>query len=1310
MADSTIGGLPLAPQIDADSLLAVEQQGQARHMTGAQFAQFARDSVAGFTDTAKEYAQQAAASAGTASAAAERAETAAATVGSAAKRAEEAAAAAQAAKESVDASEANVSALEASAQEAKTEAAASAVSAAASAGSASADAQKTAADRTAAESAKAAAETAQAAAETAADTATGAAESAAESAETAIQYSGKPPKPQDGTWWVWNADAQEYRDTGIKSVLSIVKSYPSVGDMEADLANMQEGDLVIIASSVGDEDNSKLFVHGGAAWVFLSDLSGLEGVGIASWERTSGDGSPGTADGYTLTLTDGRTFTYSVYNGRDGVGAGDVLGVPFSLELPAGGWADGDLTASSPLLLAAGRYSYLVGPAPASRDEYTECVIWAERLTEDGKLLFHSEFDPESTLSVQVLRFETPDAGGAGTARVFNAGSGGGGGGGMKLAGVSIVKPPDKLVYKSGESFDPSGMVVNAAYTNGAALEITGYTYSPQVLTDGVTAVTVSYAEGRTVKTAAQPVTVTPVLAGLEVRVQPAKTAYRYLETFDPAGMEADAVYSDGARRAVTGYTYPAAAFAVLGAQEVTLSYSEDGRTVTASVPVTVSAVPLPVPTQAGALTYTGSAQSPVWNGYDSAKMTLSGETSGTDAGAYHAQFALAYGYEWPDGSAEPVRVPWTIGRAVIAQLPAVSGTLTFDGTEQSPTFIGYDPDKMTLGGDTAATEPGDYAATFTPTANYQWADGSTGAKSVAWTIANVVVTIPHQVGALTYNGAEQSPAWEGFDAENSTISGDTSATDAGEYTAVFTLKLGVWEDGTKNPKAVPWSIARAVIPAVPAQNGTLTYTGNPQSPTLSGYDPAKMTLGGTTTATDAGAYTASVTPTANYCWADGSTGAKTVTWRIAGVTVAVPTQSGALDYKGNWPGGSPSTQSPSWNGFDEEKMTIGGTTSAVNAGTYYAVFTLKPNYQWPDGTTAAHNVPWTIGKAAGLLLYLPTSISLTSAQPTKIISFAAPVYKAVVSSSNPDVATCSEFAWDANDAFSATVTGKANGTATITVTVPESDNYLAVSKTVEVTVSFGQVAKLEPTAGVTYTNGISSLTDEKLNEYARAISDNVSINNETSVVYIDDESNHYKISVGDSVNIAINYTSYAFVIIGFNHDDLESATAYGSATATGKAGITLQMKDCLSTTYKMNPTNTNYDGWGICAVRNVLKANIKNQLPANLQSIIKTVTKKASIGSKSSTINSYSDTLFLLAEVEIFGGNNYSVSGEGNQYAWYKAGNDRIKNINGSISAWCLRSPVSSNTSSFCIVNIFGNANYYEATRSCGVAFGFCI
>ena len=102
-------------------------------------------------------------------------------------------------------------------------------------------------------------------------------------------------------------------------------------------------------------------------------------------------------------------------------------------------------------------------------------------------------------------------------------------------------------------------------------------------------------------------------------------------------------------------------------------------------------------------------------------------------------------------------------------------------------------------------------------------------------------------------------------------------------------------------------------------------------------------------------------------------------------------------------------------------------------------------------------------------------------------------------------------------------------------------------------------------------------------------------------------------------------------------------------------------MKDCLNTTYQMNSSNTNSGGWGNCALRTTLQNTIKGQLPSAWQSIIKTVTKKASAGSTSSTISSYSDTLFLLAEVEIFGSTTYSAVGEGDQYAWYKAGNSKV-------------------------------------------------
>lgn len=54
---------------------------------------------------------------------------------------------------------------------------------------------------------------------------------------------------------------------------------------------------------------------------------GDTGNGIASWARTSGNGATGTTDIYTLAMSDGTQYTYSVYNGRngiDGIGSGDM--------------------------------------------------------------------------------------------------------------------------------------------------------------------------------------------------------------------------------------------------------------------------------------------------------------------------------------------------------------------------------------------------------------------------------------------------------------------------------------------------------------------------------------------------------------------------------------------------------------------------------------------------------------------------------------------------------------------------------------------------------------------------------------------------------------------------------------------------------------------------------------------------------------------------------------------------------------------------------------------------------------------------
>ena len=52
--------------------------------------------------------------------------------------------------------------------------------------------------------------------------------------------------------------------------------------------------------------------------------TGDAGASISNIERTSGTGAPGTTDTYTITLTNGTTFQFQVYNGADGYGSGDM--------------------------------------------------------------------------------------------------------------------------------------------------------------------------------------------------------------------------------------------------------------------------------------------------------------------------------------------------------------------------------------------------------------------------------------------------------------------------------------------------------------------------------------------------------------------------------------------------------------------------------------------------------------------------------------------------------------------------------------------------------------------------------------------------------------------------------------------------------------------------------------------------------------------------------------------------------------------------------------------------------------------------
>ena len=118
--------------------------------------------------------------------------------------------------------------------------------------------------------------------------------------------------PNDN-WWVWDATVNDFVDTGVYSHGSsprIVNGVWWVGDTDTGVAATgPKGDK----GDKGDTGNKG-----------DKGDKGDPGNNIQAITRTAGTGAPGTTDTYTVTLTDGSTTTFSVYNGADGGGAGDM--------------------------------------------------------------------------------------------------------------------------------------------------------------------------------------------------------------------------------------------------------------------------------------------------------------------------------------------------------------------------------------------------------------------------------------------------------------------------------------------------------------------------------------------------------------------------------------------------------------------------------------------------------------------------------------------------------------------------------------------------------------------------------------------------------------------------------------------------------------------------------------------------------------------------------------------------------------------------------------------------------------------------
>lgn len=522
------------------------------------------------------------------------------------------------------------------------------------------------------------------------------------------------------------------------------------------------------------------------------------------------------------------------------------------------------------------------------------------------------------------------------------------------------------------------------------------------------------------------------------------------------------------------------------------------------------------------------------------------------------------------------------------------------------------------------------------------------------------------------------------------TVSNVVEVTGALKYTV--DLRIATKIEVTSNPTKMAYIVgdqfdpSGMVVKATFADGSTAVITDQVD------YNPKTMAYGTTSvvvSATIGGqAYTASVTVTVS---------------RIK--VSAVPTQSGTLTYNG-------ASQSPMLSGYDATKMMLSGTQSATNAGSYAMQASLKDDkYEWPDGTTTAKTVNWSIGKKAGSFTKDKTSIQITTNKKSDTITITREGTGAISASSNDtQVATTSV------RGNVITVTGVKSGNCVITINVAADTNHTApASQTVNVSVSL-----------------ISNTLNENSWADIKSVSDAG-----TGATYW---------NVGDYKNIQIygtvqgmslNSTVRAF-ILGFNHNSgHEGPNRIHFQIGKTTSGTDIAFCDShynstgSSQGFRMNLSNTNVGGWNDSYGRKTLLGNsgtptsppansFMAALPADLRAVMKPVTKYTdNVGNASNysgAVTATTDYLFFLAEFEVYGIRMYANQDEKiyqAQYDYYKAGNSRVKYRHDATGTavwhWC-RSAYYNDGSSFCFVITYGTAASDAASYSGGLAPGFCV
>lgn len=351
----------------------------------------------------------------------------------------------------------------------------------------------------------------------------------------------------------------------------------------------------------------------------------------------------------------------------------------------------------------------------------------------------------------------------------------------------------------------------------------------------------------------------------------------------------------------------------------------------------------------------------------------------------------------------------------------------------------------FTFDGNITETDAGsDYTLIIKLSSNYKWTGIPNGGSlvtdklSLSWSIAQAIPVIDSfTIEGWEYDSAAQSPGisvnfdgeefnidysidyvyyfdadQDGSFAENEIVEAPTNKSSAGSYKVVAKVaadESGNWIESAAKEATFTISRKKISTPTVDYSagadtvGGTLGYTyadgetifvvvrsdelGSVKVKDAQSLEPY-FTFSQNNSGVNAGGYTLSVTPTANYAWKDGTFEAKDIGWNIVARVIELPTFDGGTEKESGYFRGEQSAEIVT---YDKKAMSVAvsadnsanksgrfdrGTVYATNADVYTVTVTLNnpegiTNYTWAEGTdTAEKTLSWTISPE---VIYAPS-------------------------------------------------------------------------------------------------------------------------------------------------------------------------------------------------------------------------------------------------------------------------------------------------------------------------------------------------